>query len=122
LETDELNLGKRASRSLKVVRPLSLSPSLITIFSSLISLSALDDECIEGGKTIAQWLFDTDIYNNMSLLQPPTPRVEKFVASSLHFSSSRADLPSGSLISQGDGSSQAHPSHDVCLRWRGLHE
>ncbi|KAL7414871.1 glycoside hydrolase superfamily [Mrakia frigida] len=45
-----------------------------------IAFAESHDECIEGGKTISHWLFDSDIYSNMSLLQPPTPRVERGLA------------------------------------------
>lgn len=43
----------------------------------MLYLPCTDDQCIEGGKTISHWLFDGDIYDNMSLLQPPTPRVQR---------------------------------------------
>lgn len=80
-----------------------------------------DDECIEGGKTVAQWLFDIDIYDNMSLTQRPTERVERCASSTDNSSSVLADQNvSFHLFPQRYGTAQAHAAHDARFRWRGL--
>ena len=38
-------------------------------------LTVPDDQCIGGHKTAAHWLFDTDIYNQMTKSTPETERV-----------------------------------------------
>lgn len=48
----------------------------------VISYCESHDQAIVGDKTIAQWLFDSEIYSGMSKLQPNTPR--RFRGIALH--------------------------------------
>ena len=38
------------------------------------------DQCIVGDKSLAMWLFDKEIYTNMSKKNPPTPRIYRGIA------------------------------------------
>lgn len=59
-----------------------------------MTLLCADDQCINGDKTVAHWLFDEDIYTNMSLFQKPTDRTQRYAHPLFPFYVCSADNPS----------------------------
>jgi 1,4-alpha-glucan branching enzyme len=45
-----------------------------------ISYAESHDQALVGDKTISMWLFDSEIYTNMSVFNPETPRVFRGMA------------------------------------------
>ncbi|CED82984.1 1,4-alpha-glucan branching enzyme/starch branching enzyme II [Phaffia rhodozyma] len=58
----------------------SLGNRRLQLGEKTIAFVESHDQCIEGGKTMSQWLFDDEIYTQMSVFQTPTPKVERAMA------------------------------------------